>query len=177
MPGSRQNTQPTTTADRTEAFARNRPTAPDTCHHPRRPEESFQPRSWAVYGEYQYPEVHRLIVDAYMSQHATFATPAGRRSVVVQLVGLYLVLERGTNGAAVGRSLGQVPPDKRDVPSLAPKPPPGPLTIASVLAAADFEDHDRRGRAWALSVWTVWAPHHAWIQALAKEALARRRVP
>jgi uncharacterized protein DUF5946 len=143
------------------------------------------PACWATfnavtakdYGEYQYPEVHRLIVDAYMSQHATFATPAGRRSVVVHLVGLYLVLERGMKGEAVVRTLGQVFPDKRDVPSLVPKPLPGPMTIGSVHAAATFEDHDRRGRAWALSVWKAWAPHHEWIQSLAKEALARRRVP
>jgi hypothetical protein len=132
---------------------------------------------WSGARKYQYPEVHRLIVDAYMSQHATFATRAGRRSVVVHLVSLFLVLERGMNEAAVRRTLGRVYPDKRDVPSLAPTPLPGPLTIASVLAAANFEDHDRRGRAWALSVWTVWAAHHEWIQSLAKEALAHRRVP
>jgi Family of unknown function (DUF5946) len=94
------------------------------------------PACWATfnevalkdYGEYQYPEVHRLIVDAYMSQHATFATPAARRSVGVHLVGLHLVLELGMRGAAVGRTLGQVFPAKRDVPSLAPKPLPGPMT-------------------------------------------------
>ena len=135
------------------------------------------PACWATfnavtakdYGEYQYPEVHRLIVDAYMSQHATFATPAARRSAVVHLIGLHLVLERGMKGAAVGRTLGQIFPDKRDVPALVPKPPPGPLTIASLVAAADLEDHDRRGRAWALSVWTEWGPHHARIRALAEE--------
>lgn len=51
------------------------------------------------------------------------------------------------------------------------------MTVASVLAAANVEDHDRRGRGWALSVWTAWAPHYEWIQSLAKGALARRRVP
>ena len=55
------------------------------------PNGGSSPACWATfnavtaknYGEYQYPDVHRLIVDAYMSQHATFATPAGRRFVVV----------------------------------------------------------------------------------------------
>jgi len=126
------------------------------------------------YGEYRYPEVHRLIVDAYMSQHATFATPAARRSVVVHLVGLYLVLERGMKGPVVGRTLGQVFPDKRRAPpSLAPTPTHGALTVASLLEAVSAEDHDRRGRAWAQSVWTLWAREHARIRALATEALAR----
>jgi len=140
------------------------------------------PACWATfnavtvkdYGEYQYPEVHRLIVDAYMSQHATFATPAARRSVVVHLIGLHLVFERGMRPDVIRRTLGPIFPDKRDVPALAPKPPPGPLTIAFVLAAKDFEEHDRRARAWALAVWTSWAPHHAWIRTVAAEVLARR---
>jgi hypothetical protein len=158
--------------------------APDT-EGPCDPYGGSSPACWATfnaitakdYGEYQYPEVHRLIVDAYMSQHATFATPAARRSVVVHLVGLCLVLERGMKGAIVGRTLGQLFPDKRDVPPLVPKPPPGSLTIASLVAAANVEDHDRRGRAWALSVWTEWAPHHVRIRAFADEALTRRRTP
>jgi len=125
------------------------------------------------YGEYRYPAVHQLIVDAYMSQHATFVTPAARRSVLVHLVGLHLAFERGLERAAIGRVLGQVFPDKRDVPPLTPKPPPGPLTIAWVLAAGDVEDHARRGRAWALSVWTAWADHHGQIRSLAEQALAR----
>ncbi|HEY0870323.1 MAG TPA: DUF5946 family protein, partial [Acidothermaceae bacterium] len=84
--------------------------------------ETFNAVTVKDYGEYRYPEVHQLIVDAYMSQHAAFETAAGRRSVAVHLVGLYLALERGMTGPAVGRTLGQVFPDKRDVASLAPKP-------------------------------------------------------
>lgn len=126
------------------------------------------------YGEYHYPEVHQLIVDAYMSQHATFGTPAARRSVVVHLVGLHLVFERGLQRPVIGRTLGPIFPDKRDVAALVPKPPPGPLTIASVAAASSLEEHDRRGRAWALAVWNSWAPHHELIRAVAAEALARR---
>jgi len=148
------------------------------------PYAGSSPACWATfnavtlkdYGEYQYPDVHRVIVDAYMTQHATFATPAARRSVCVHLVGLYLTFEQRMKGPIVGRTLGQVFPDKRDVPPLAPKPAPGPLTIASVLAAEGLDDHDRRARAWALSVWTAWAPHHARIESLAKAALARAGV-
>ena len=47
------------------------------------------------YGEYRYPSVHRLTVDAYSVQHP--GTPSRRsiQSVAVHLVSLYLVLERG----------------------------------------------------------------------------------
>jgi phosphoglycolate phosphatase-like HAD superfamily hydrolase len=139
------------------------------------------PACWATfnailvkdYGEYEYPAVHRMIVDAYMTQHANFATPAGRRSVIVHLVGLHLVLERGMEGKAVGAVLDQLFPDKRDAPPLAPRPPAGPLTIAHLQAATDLEDHDRRGRAWAQSVWTMWAPHHHQVRALADAAIDR----
>ena len=90
------------------------------------------PACWATfnavtakdYGEYQYPEVHRLIVDAYMSQHATFATPAARRSVVVHLIGLHLVLERGMKGAAAGGRSDKSSPTsvtcRRSFPNLLP---------------------------------------------------------
>ena len=47
------------------------------------------------YGLYQYPEAHRLVVDAYMAQHPGFSTASGRRSVAVHLVALLCVLERG----------------------------------------------------------------------------------
>jgi hypothetical protein len=147
---------------------------------PRDPYGGSSPACWAAFnaitarddgGAHHSPKVHQLIVDAYMSQHATFETPAARRSVLIHLVGLCLALERGMNGAAVRQALGQVFPDKRDVTSLAPKPPAGSLTVASLRAAADREDHDRRGRAWAESVWNAWAPHHARIRALAAQAV------
>jgi hypothetical protein len=84
------------------------------------------PACWAMfnevtvkdYGEYRYPEVHRQIVDAYMAQHPSFATAAGRRSVAVHLVGLHLVFDRHLEGAVIRRAMGNIFPDKRDIAPL-----------------------------------------------------------
>lgn len=131
------------------------------------------------YGEFQYPDVHRLIVDAYMSQHPGFKTAAGRRSVAVHLVGLCLVLERGATGKSVGRALANVFPDKRDIAPLEPVPWLGELTIASLLDAPDLESHSARARAWATAVWRAWKPFHervhAWADAATATATARKR--
>ena len=121
------------------------------------------------YGELRYPAVHRLLVDAYMAQHPGYATPAGRRSVVVHLVGLYLTLERGLDDANVRRAMAAVFPDKRDVAPLAPVPPLGEVTVASMLDAADLDAHDARARTWARAVWRAWAPFHAQIRAQADD--------
>jgi hypothetical protein len=147
------------------------------------PYAGASPACWAVfgqvtardYGEFQYPDVHRLIVDAYMSQHPGFATPAGRRSVVVHLVGLLLVLERGAAGRAVGEIMGNVFPDKRDIAPLEPVPWLGELTVASLLDAPDLTAHSQRARRWAEAVWRAWAPFHEQIRAFADEAVASSR--
>ncbi|MBS2027025.1 MAG: hypothetical protein JST54_03890 [Deltaproteobacteria bacterium] len=150
---------------------------------PRDPYGGSSPACWAAfgevtakdYGEFRYPEVHRLIVDAYMAQHAMFDAPAARRSAVVHLIGLHLALDRGLSGPAVSKAMGVVFPKKEDPAPLAPRPPPGGLTVASVLAAKDLEAHTRLARAWAASVWASWSAHHAEIRALADAAVSRAR--
>jgi hypothetical protein len=127
------------------------------------------------FGEYRYPDVHRLIVDTYMAQHPGFATAAGRRSVVVHLVGLYLVLEKGFTSQSIGPVLGLVFRDKPDAAPLAPVPFFGERTVADVQRAPDLAEHARAARAWADSVWRAWSPHHPTVIAFADAALARRR--
>src|SRR4051812_10059612 len=89
------------------------------------------PSCWAAFGrllegdysEWQ-PARHRLTVDAYMAQHPSVTSFAGRRSVLAHLVGLWLTLDRKMAPAQVGPILGQVFPDKRLAPpELAPIPP------------------------------------------------------
>ena len=126
------------------------------------------------FGEYQYPDVHRLIVDAYMAQHPGFATAPGRRSIVVHLVGLYLVLEKRLSSRDVGPVLGLVFPEKPDVAPLVPVPFLGERTIADVHTAPDLAEHVRAARAWGDAVWRAWLPHHATVIAFADAALARR---
>jgi len=124
------------------------------------------------FGEYDYPDVHRSIVDAYMAQHPSFGTPAGRRSVAVHLVGLYCTFEERMSVKSVVRTLAGVFPDKRDVSPFVPIPPLREVTIASVHAAADKIEHGQLAMAWARAVWQAWAPHHSRVREL---YLARRR--
>jgi len=147
------------------------------------PYAGASPACWAIfgqvtlrdYGEFQYPDAHRLIVDAYMSQHPGFGTPAGRRSVAVHLVGLLLVLERGATGKGVGDILARVFPDKRDIAPLEPVPWLGEITVASMLDAPDLASHSRRARLWAEAVWRAWAPVHERIRSWADEAATLSR--
>jgi hypothetical protein len=139
------------------------------------------PACWAIfqqalvrdYGEFRYPVVHRLIVDAYMAQHPGYATPAGRRSVAVHLVGLCLTLERGLDETRSRRIMNGVFPGKPDLAPLAPVPALGEITVASMTGAVDLDAHVTRGRAWAEAVWRAWAPFHPRVRAWADDATAR----
>lgn len=124
------------------------------------------------YGEYDYPAVHRSIVDAYMVQHPGFGTPAGRRSVAVHLVGLYCTFEERLPVKEIIRALAGLFPDKRDIPPFAPVPNLREVTIASVHAASNKLEHSERAMHWARSVWQAWAPHHPRVRDL---YLARQR--
>jgi hypothetical protein len=119
------------------------------------------------YGEFRYPPIHRTMVDAYMAQHPGYATAAGRRSVIVHLVGLHLTLERGLPNADVIAAIRHVFPDKRDVVPLLPVPVAWDVTVDAMVGAADLDDHTRRARRWAEAVWKAWTPHHPSIRKLA----------
>ena len=136
---------------------------------------AFQRVTVRDYGEFRYPEVHRLIVDAYMSQHPGYATPAGRRSVAVHLVGLCLALERGAKGKAIGEIMARVFPDKQDIAAPEPIPALTGVTVASLLDAPDLASHSRLARAWAGAVWRSWTPAHVRVRQWADQATARGR--
>ena len=73
---------------------------PDT-DGPTHPYIGASPGCWAIYGEvlareygeYAYPPVHRLTVDA--AQHPGVPSQGSVRSVALHLISLYLILERG----------------------------------------------------------------------------------
>ena len=124
------------------------------------------------FGEYRYPPIHRLLIDAYMAQHPGYATAAGRRSVVVHLVGLHLALDRDLDNAVIVRAIGRVFPDKPDIAPLIPVPPHGALTVTHVHAARSLEKHTACAREWAVSVWSAWSFHRERVVASANAALA-----
>jgi hypothetical protein len=73
------------------------------------------PGCWALYGEilardyseYNYPPVHRLVVDAYAVQHPGKQIRQAIQSVAVHLIGLYLSLEKGMDAKQVTQAIGR----------------------------------------------------------------------
>lgn len=116
------------------------------------------------YGDYGYPEVHGLTVDAYMAQHP--GTPSRRsiQSVALHLIGLYLALERGYDARRVIAERQQLLKRGDTFTWLEPLADMGPHTIVDVHATAALPHHERAVRAWAASVWAAWSVHHAQIR-------------
>jgi hypothetical protein len=135
------------------------------------------PECWSVYNdvlarEYQEPvlfgRVHQLTVDAYAAQHA--GGPHPDKSVCVHLVGLHLVLDRGTAPPDVPRRLQRLASRVSRWPHLAPPRERGPLTVLDVAQARSSLEHGEQARAWAESVWRAWSAHHAAIAELVRSA-------
>ncbi|MCB9854936.1 MAG: hypothetical protein H6818_04555 [Phycisphaerales bacterium] len=145
---------------------------------PTHPYIGASPGCWRIYGdvlgreygEYGYPECHRLTVDAYAVQHPGVASRRSIQSVGVHLISLYYVLERGVTSDEATRRIGLAV--RAGPPSIWLQPPtdPGRLTICDVANAADADAHARIVRAWAESVWEAWRDHHAIIRTWARDA-------
>lgn len=121
---------------------------------------------WAVYGEvlareygeFAYPPIHRLTVDAYATQHP--GTPSRRsiQSVAIHLISLHLVLERGLEARAATEAIGRAV-RRGGFVWLEPPASRGELAILDVRDAVDLPDHVRRVESWARSVWSAWSFH------------------
>jgi hypothetical protein len=120
------------------------------------------------YGEYHYPSVHRLTVDAYSVQHP--GTPSRRsiQSVAVHLVSLHLVLERGFSSEKATAGIRRVLEHRKQFVWLDPPSPIGNLTILDVWECTDFAQHEMRVKCWAESVWQAWSPHHETVRRWAR---------
>lgn len=140
------------------------------------------PACWAAFGQLlaadysQWePRRHRLTADTYMAQHPGFATPSGRRSVLVHLVGLWLTLERGLSPEEAGPLVGRVFPDKSVPPAeLAPIPALAGINVADVLGTP-ADQQEARVETWARFVWDAWRPHHSTVLRLGETLLERSR--
>lgn len=133
------------------------------------------PGCWAVfgevlareYGEWAYPAIHRLTVDAYAAQHPGAPSRQTIQSVAVHLIGLHLHLERGLGNAAIARAMSNAT-RRHDLVWLDPPPAWQTLTILDVQQAGDLAEHERRVRQWAEGVWLAWAAHHETIRRWAR---------
>ena len=139
------------------------------------------PGCWACFGEVlareysdlAYYAVHRLTVDAYALQHPGQPAPQTIRSVALHAISLCAIFEQG---AALGEAAGVIAQATRHKERFVWLPPPpsmGPLTIADVRPASDPDDHARRVRRWARSVYDAWAEHHLTIRRWLAESWAR----
>lgn len=111
------------------------------------------------FGDFRYGRTHRLTVDTYALQHpAEYMRSA--KSFAAHLTGMCAAIAgtaREVN-PIVQRWLGG--PGTLDRPT---EPPPGhrgALTVAHAHAARDADEHIRRVREWAESVWDAWRDHH-----------------
>lgn len=124
------------------------------------------------YGEFGYPETHRLTVDAYAAQHPGTDDPRALRSVAGHLVALHLTLERGMEARVVTRAIGAfLERAGGQVTRLEPPSFEGRMNIAQVERARDLAEHTRLVRAWGEDVWGAWSGHHERARAWAEMAM------
>jgi hypothetical protein len=130
------------------------------------------PGCWSIYGEilardysdFQYPPVHRLVVDAYAVQHPGKPMRQAIQSVVVHLIGLYLSLEKGMEAKQATQAIGRATQFSEKFVWLDPPKNMGSITVADVAKTQTLEEYDRLGRDWARSAWEAWATYHGRIR-------------
>lgn len=123
---------------------------------------------WAVYGtllardygEYGYPAVHRLSVDAYAVQHPGQPMKQAIQSVAVHLIGLYCSLERGFSTAQVTKAIGRAAQFSDGLVWLDPPASMGKITVVDAANADGLKEYQYVAKAWAQSAWEAWSAHH-----------------
>ena len=137
------------------------------CDGPVHPYIGASAGCWAVYGrilereygEFRYPGVHRLTVDAYAAQHPGVPSRQSIQSVAVHLIGLHLVLEHGASAEKATAAI-RVAVRRGGFEWLDPPTALGAAAgVGDLLGAADLADHERRVLHWAETVWAAWQPH------------------
>lgn len=121
------------------------------------------------YGEYGYPAIHRLTVDAYAAQHPGIESRQSIQSVAVHLIGLYLWLECGLPANEITRRIGEAV-KRGGFHWLTPPEVLGSLTIQDVVQSANLDEHIIQVHAWARSVWDAWQVHAATVKRWAGNA-------
>lgn len=124
------------------------------------------------YGDFGYPETtHRLTVGTYAVQHPGKPDRQAIKSVNVHLISLFLILERGLDGAEATFAIRKILQQRLDLTWLEPPVPNGTVTVLDIAAAADFKKHQRVVEAWAENVWQAWSSYHRRIQGPAERFL------
>lgn len=132
------------------------------------PHGGASPGCWAVYGdilareygEFSYPAIHRLTVDAYGAQHPGERSPKSIQSQAVHLIALHLALEEGIEARRVPSEIGRLVADPSALRWLEPPPPDRQRTVLDVASARNLKEHRLRVEWWARSIWEAWSDHH-----------------
>ena len=127
------------------------------------------------FGDYRYAREHRLMVDAYSLQHPDEYMRSAK-SYAAHLTGAYVAIECDSvaeaNRAVQQWLSGPKALQRPDQPEPGHR---GALTILHVHLATDPDDHLRRVREWARSVWAAWQTYHRVAKQWTDEALGSRR--
>lgn len=127
------------------------------------------------FGDSRYAREHRLMVDAYSLQHPDEYMRSAK-SYAAHLTGAYVAIECGavaeTNRAIQQWLNGSKALHRPDQPEPGKR---GTLTILHVHMATDPDDHVRRVREWARSVWQAWRIYHPIAKKWTDEALGSGR--
>jgi hypothetical protein len=124
------------------------------------------------FGDYRYAREHRLMVDAYSLQHPDEYMRSAK-SYAAHLTGAYVAIEHGAvaeaNRAVLRWLNGSTSLQRPDQPAPRQR---GSLTILHVHVATDPDDHVRRVREWAESVWAAWGAYRDIAKQWTDDALA-----
>lgn len=127
------------------------------------------------FGDYRYAREHRLMVDAYSLQHPDEYMRSAK-SYAAHLTGAYIAIEYGfaaeANRAILQWLNGSKALQRPHQPAAGQR---GSLTILHVHEATDPDDHVRRVREWAESVWAAWQAYRSIAKQWTDEALRRQQ--
>lgn len=126
------------------------------------------------FGDFRYGRAHRLTVDTYSLQHPDEYMRSAK-SFAAHLTGMHAamsntarevnpIVQRWLSGPRVLERPAAPAPRQR-----------GALTVAHVHAATGADDHVRRVREWAGTVWEAWRAHHQPAAQWVEEAVAASR--
>jgi hypothetical protein len=116
------------------------------------------------YGDYHYPAVHLLAVDAYAVQHPGKPVRQAIQSVAVHLISLYYILEKGFDSVEATRAMRRALQYKTSFTWLEPPVSMGKFTIVDVAQTTNLKDYETIVRQWGESAWLAWTRHHGQIR-------------
>jgi hypothetical protein len=99
--------------------------------------------------------IHQHVVDAYAAQRADANTKPIK--ITFALIGLYLLVEHGTDGRQVQRAHLRLARQKHEWPVLLLPQDRGGLTAADVMRAPEGSERDLVIHDWCRSVWAAFS--------------------